>query len=148
MAERLNVRELPSTTLNQWLYIFTKGYVSNLRSRRALPNDYWSAETVEDFMRCKVINFPIGVHNEETRKDAFRTWIVAKKLTDDKDKEKKYLFVVRYNPRSQTVTYVKSMCISVDSRVETLGLLEHINLGTVQVIITSFGDGYCFDFKF
>ena len=31
-----------------------QGYVSNLRSRRALPNDYWTAETVEDYMRCKV----------------------------------------------------------------------------------------------
>ena len=67
MAERLNVRERDLTTLNQWLYIFKKGYVNILRSRRALPNDYWTAETVEDYMRCKVINFPIGVHNEEMR---------------------------------------------------------------------------------
>ncbi len=22
--------------------------------RRAMPNDYWTAETVEDYMRCKV----------------------------------------------------------------------------------------------
>ena len=29
--------------------------MSNLRSRRALPNDYWTADTVEDYMRCKVI---------------------------------------------------------------------------------------------
>jgi hypothetical protein len=36
-----------------------QGYVSNLRSRRALPNDYWTAETVEDYMRCKV-----GGHTE------------------------------------------------------------------------------------
>ena len=119
--------------LNQWLYIFTKGYVSNLRSRRALPNDYWSAKTVRDFMRCKVINFPIGVHNEETRRDAFRTWIVGRKHTDEKDKEKKNLFVVRYNPLSQTITYVKSMLIFVDTRVETLGFMEHINLGSVEV---------------
>ena len=48
MAERLNVRERDLTTLNQWLYIFKKGYVNILRSRRALPNDYWTAETVED----------------------------------------------------------------------------------------------------
>ena len=137
MAKRLNVRDLDLTTLNQWLYIFTKGYVSNLRSRRALPNDYWTAETVEDYMRCKVINFPIGVHNEESRRDAFRTWIVAKKLADEKEKEKKNLFVVRYNPLSQSITYVKNICIHVDTRVETLGLLEHINLGTVQVITTT-----------
>jgi len=133
MAERLNVRERDLTTLNQWLYIFTKGYVSNLRSRRALPNDYWTAETVEDYMRCKVINFPIGVHNEEMRRDAFRTWIVARKLADEKEKEKKNLFVVSYNPVNQKLTYVKNMCIHVDTKVETLGLLEHINLGTVQV---------------
>ena len=42
------------------------------RSRRAIPNDYWTAETVEDYMRCKVINFPIGVQNEAMRRDAFR----------------------------------------------------------------------------
>jgi len=40
--------------------------------RRAMPNDYWTADTVEDYMRCKVINFPIGVHNEAMRRDAFR----------------------------------------------------------------------------
>ena len=28
--------------------------MSSLRSARALPNDYWTAETVEDYMRCKV----------------------------------------------------------------------------------------------
>ena len=38
-----------------------------------MPNDYWTAETVEDYMRCKVINFPIGVHNEAMRRDAFRS---------------------------------------------------------------------------
>ena len=31
--------------------------MSSLRSARALPNDYWTAETVEDYMRCKVQNF-------------------------------------------------------------------------------------------
>ena len=133
MSERLDVRERDLTTLNQWLYIFTKGFVSNLRSRRALPNDYWTAETVEDYMRCKVINFPIGVHNEEMRRDAFRTWIVSRKLVEEKEKEKKNLFVVSYNPESQEVKYIKNMCIHVETKVETLGLLEHINLGTVQV---------------
>ena len=133
MSEKLDVRERDLTTLNQWLYIFTKGFVSNLRSRRALPNDYWTAETVEDYMRCKVINFPIGVHNEEMRRDAFRTWIVSRKLVEEKEKEKKNLFVVSYNPESQEVKYIKNMCVHVETKVETLGLLEHINLGTVQV---------------
>ena len=40
--------------------------------RRAMPNDYWTAESVEDYMRCKVINFPIGVQNEAMRRNAFR----------------------------------------------------------------------------
>ena len=31
--------------------------MSSLRSARALPNDYWTAETVEDYMRCKVQHF-------------------------------------------------------------------------------------------
>ena len=133
MSERLDVRDRDTTSLNQWLYIFTKGYVSNLRSRRALPNDYWTAETVEDYMRCKVINFPIGVHNEEMRRDAFRTWIVARKLADEKEKEKKNLFVVTYNPITKEIKFVKNMCLNVDTKVETLGLLEHINLGTVNI---------------
>ena len=133
MAERLNVRERDLTTLNQWLYIFTKGYVSNLRSRRALPNDYWTAETVEDYMRCKVINFPIGVHNEEMRRDAFRTWIISRKLADEREKDKKNLFVCTYNPSTQEVSFVKNICLNVETKVETLGLLEHINLGTVKI---------------
>ena len=133
IAEKLEIRDGEHTTLSQWLYIFTKGYVSNLRSRRALPNDYWTAETVEDYMRCKVINFPIGVHNEEMRRDAFRTWIVSRKLVEEKEKEKKNLFVVSYNPENQEVKYIKNMCVHVETKVETLGLLEHINLGTVQV---------------
>ena len=133
MSEKLDVKERDLTTMNQWLYIFTKGFVSNLRSRRALPNDYWTAETVEDYMRCKVINFPIGVHNEEMRRDAFRTWIVSRKLVEEKEKEKKNLFVVSYNPENQEVKYIKNMCVHVETKVETLGLLEHINLGTVQV---------------
>ena len=89
IAEKLNVKERDVANLSQWLYIFTKGYVSNLRSRRALPNDYWTAESVEDYMRCKVINFPIGVHNEEMRRDAFRTWIISRKLADEREKDKK-----------------------------------------------------------
>merc|ERR1712142_9237 len=133
IAEKLNVKERDVATLNQWLYIFTKGYVSNLRSRRALPNDYWTAETVEDYMRCKVINFPIGVHNEEMRRDAFRTWIISRKLADEKEKDKKNLFVCTYNPVTQEVKYVKNICIHVETKVETLGLMEHINLGTIGV---------------
>ena len=75
IANKLEIKERDSLpSLSQWLYIFTKvrlssltkpfqteskwalfqGYVSNLRSRRALPNDYWTADTVEDYMRCKV----------------------------------------------------------------------------------------------
>eukprot|EP00092_Neocalanus_flemingeri_P017251 GFUD01018654.1.p1 GENE.GFUD01018654.1~~GFUD01018654.1.p1 ORF type:complete len:659 (-),score=173.57 GFUD01018654.1:257-2050(-) len=133
IAEKLSVKERDVATLSQWLYIFTKGYVSNLRSRRALPNDYWTAETVEDYMRCKVINFPIGVHNEEMRRDAFRTWIISRKLADEKEKDKKNLFVCTYNPSTQVVKYVKNICLHVDTKVETLGLLEHINLGTVNI---------------
>ena len=57
ISSKLGVKDREVTELNQWLYIFTKGYVSNLRSRRALPNDYWTADTVEDYMRCKVANF-------------------------------------------------------------------------------------------
>jgi len=133
IAEQLSVRERNATTLSQWLYIFTKGYVSNLRSRRALPNDYWTADTVEDYMRCKVINYPIGVHNEGMRRDAFRTWIISRKLADEKEKDKKNLFVCSYNPTSQQVKYVKNICLSVETKVETLGLLEHINLGTIKV---------------
>ena len=133
IAEKLSVKDRDVSTLSQWLYIFTKGYVSNLRSRRALPNDYWTAETVEDYMRCKVINFPIGVHNEEMRRDAFRTWIISRKLADEKEKDKKNLFVCTYNPITQEVKYVKNICIHVETKVETLGLMEHINLGTVGV---------------
>jgi hypothetical protein len=140
IAEKLSVKERDVATLNQWLYIFTKGYVSNLRSRRALPNDYWTAETVEDYMRCKVINFPIGVHNEEMRRDAFRTWIISRKLADEKEKDKKNLFVCTYNPSSQEVKYVKNISIHVDTKVETLGLLEHINLGTVNITEQFFND--------
>ena len=134
IANKLQIKERDSLpSLSQWLYIFTKGYVSNLRSRRALPNDYWTAETVEDYMRCKVINFPIGVHNEEMRRDAFRTWIISRKLADEREKDKKNLFVCTYNPTSCQVNFVKNFCLNVDTKVETLGLLEHINLGTVKI---------------
>ena len=34
-----------------------KGYVSSLRSACALPNDCWTAGTVEDYMRFKVKHF-------------------------------------------------------------------------------------------
>ena len=37
--------------------------MSSLRSARALPNDYWTAETVEDYMRCKVSISIIHVEN-------------------------------------------------------------------------------------
>ena len=38
--------------------------MSSLRSARALPNDYWTAETVEDYMRCKVFHFNDYAHVE------------------------------------------------------------------------------------
>merc|ERR1712130_307282 len=133
IARKLDIKENDNASLSQWLYIFTKGYVSNLRSRRALPNDYWTAETVEDYMRCKVINFPIGVQNEEMRRDAFRTWIISRKLADEREKDKKNLFVCTYNPSTQEVNFVKNICLNVETKVETLGLLEHINLGTVKI---------------
>ena len=104
MAKRLNVRELDLTTLNQWLYIFTKGYVSNLRSRRALPNDYWTAETLEDFMRCKAINFPIGDGVEQERvRDFFKTWIIGRRLSTEQEQHKKNLFVVKYNKNTRFI---------------------------------------------
>ena len=84
-----------------------------------------------------MINYPIGVHNEGMRRDAFRTWIISRKLADEKEKDKKNLFVCNYNPTTQEVKYVKNICLSVETKVETLGLLEHINLGTVQVIRTA-----------
>ena len=82
-----------------------QGYVSSLRSARALPNDYWTAETVEDYMRCKVaevlgrkilsskscscttmdfqvINFPIGVSNPLARRGAFKTWILSRSVEE------------------------------------------------------------------
>lgn len=130
-------QELSPNILTQWLYIFTKGFVSNLRSRRALPNDYWTAETMEDFMRCKVINFPIGVLNETRRRDAFKTWVIARMASElkmkQKEKDKKTLFVCSYNPTSKEVKYVKNIWVTVETGVETLGLMEHMNLGKVEV---------------
>jgi len=131
-------QEVSPNILTQWLYIFTKGFVSNLRSRRALPNDYWTADTMEDFMRCKVINFPIGVLNETRRRDAFKTWVIANMASElkMKDKDKKTLFVVTYNPTSKEVKYVRNICVTVICGVETLGLMEHMNLGKVEVTDT------------
>ena len=43
-----------------------------------------------------MINYPIGVHNEGMRRDAFRTWIISRKLADEKEKDKKNLFVCNY----------------------------------------------------
>merc|ERR1719319_1814548 len=117
----------------KWHYIFTKGYVNTLRSRRAMPGDYWTATTVEDYMRCKVINYPIGVQNEAVRRDAFKTWILGNKSMEDGEKNKKGLFVVIFDPNTQDVKFVKNFSLSVNSKVETLALLEHINLGTFLV---------------
>jgi len=133
IAEKLGSKDLNLLDLQQWLYIFTKGYVSNFRSRRALPNDYWTAETVGDYMRCKVINFPIGVQNEEMRRDAFRTWIISRKMADEKEKDKKNLFVCTYNPITQRVKYAKNFSVNVDTKVESLGLMEYITLGRLKI---------------
>jgi len=133
IAKELKMSFSTTQPPSQWLYIFTKGYVSNLRSRRAMPNDYWTAETVEDYMRCKVINFPIGVQNEAMRRDAFRTWIISRKIADDKEKDKKNVFVCTYNPDLQEVKFLKTHSLPVETKVETLGLLEHISLGSVKV---------------
>ena len=93
--------DTPPDLLTQWLYIFTKGFVSNLRSHRALPNDYWMAENMEDYMRCKVINFPIAVLNEARRRDAFKTWVITRKISEVKmkDKDKNCLLYTSPSPR-------------------------------------------------
>merc|ERR1712105_276968 len=92
-------------------------------------------KNMEDYMRCKVINFPIGVLNEARRRDAFKTWIITREISDVwmKDKDKKMLFVCTFNPVSQEIKYVKNICVTVETKVETLGQKEHMNLGTVKV---------------
>ena len=56
-SPHLQMKLLPKNTLYHSAHLPpNQGYVSSLRSARALPNDYWTAETVEDYMRCKVLN--------------------------------------------------------------------------------------------
>ena len=104
MANKIQIPDKDILFLDIWLYIFTKGYVSNLRSRRALPNDYWTAETLEDFMRCKAINFPIGDGVEQERvRDFFKTWIIGRRLSTEQEQHKKNLFVVKYNKNTRFI---------------------------------------------
>merc|ERR1711874_886313 len=69
------------------------------------------------------------------RRDAFKTWVITRKISEVKmkDKDKKTLFVCTFNPVSQEIKYVKNICVTVETKVETLGLMEHMNLGTVKV---------------
>ena len=53
-------------------------------------------------------------------------------MSDEKQKDKKNLFVVTYNPETKERKFVKSMSLHVDTRVETLAFSEHINLGIVR----------------
>ena len=67
------------------------------------------------------------------RRDAFRTWIISRKLADEREKDKKNLFVCTYNPSTSEVNFVKNICLNVETKTETLGILEHINLGTIKI---------------
>ena len=53
-------------------------------------------------------------------------------MSDEKQKDKKNLFVVTYNPETKERKFVKSMSLHVDTRVETLAFSEHINLGIAR----------------
>ena len=61
------------------------------------------------------------------------SFFISRKLADEREKDKKNLFVCTYNPTTQGVNFVKNICLNVETKVETLGLLEHINLGTVKI---------------
>ena len=138
MAERLNFgnRGPERLRLNYSIYIFTKGYVSNLRSKKSVRNEIWEAQTMEDFQRCKVMNFPIGMDNVdmESRRKAFNTLIVDREVRKE-NAEQKELFVVRYNPSSKNITFVKRLQIQAThmSGMVTLGHTEGIQLGCVMV---------------
>ncbi len=111
-----------------WVYLFSKGYVSNLRCRRALPNDYWSAKSVEDFMRCKIINFPNSVSEA-----FFKTWIIGRRLATYQERHKKNLFVCRYNVNTREVIYKGNVSLIVQSKIETLQNSEFLDLGYLNV---------------
>ena len=108
-----------------WHYIFTKGFVGILRSSRATPGETWTATTVSDYLRCKVINHPIGVDNAALRRSAFKTWIIAEKEVEEEvgaaNRKEKRMFVCTYNPNNQTVTFAKKFTMSVEAKTETLG---------------------------
>ena len=137
MAKTLNMENFRvyahgGSELRHWLYKFNKGFFTDLRSRRAVTNQYWTAETFEDYMRYKSTRFPIGLSNADCRRDAFETLIVTRR-EDARGRTQKWLFVARYNPFSQGISYVKKIVFEVVPRMETLGLNEHISLGTVEV---------------
>ena len=52
----------------------------------------------------------------DSKEDTFSSWIVDYKLA--KDSKFMILFVVRYNPLSEELTYVKSMVSPITSKVE------------------------------
>ena len=107
-----------------WHYIFTKGFVGILRSSRATPGETWTATTVSDYLRCKVINHPIGVDNAVLRRSAFKTWIIAEKEAEEVGRKEKRMFVCTYSPLTETVTYAKKFSFSVEAKTETLGMYE------------------------
>ena len=107
-----------------WHYIFTKGFVGILRSSRATPGETWTATTVSDYLRCKVINHPIGVDNAVLRRSAFKTWIIAEKEAEEVGRKEKRMFVCTYSPVTETVTYAKKFSFSVEAKTETLGMYE------------------------
>ena len=110
-----------------WHYIFTKGFVGILRSSRATPGETWTATTVSDYLRCKVINHPIGVDNALLRRSAFKTWIIAEKEVEEVGRKEKRMFVCTYSPVTETVTYAKKFSFSVEAKTETLGMYHPTN---------------------
>ena len=70
--------------------------MSNLRSRRALPNDYWTADTVEDYMRCKVVLFILCLHS-------CKIHVKQGKLTATVIADQKVRFLKRVNQANTTL---------------------------------------------
>ena len=129
MAKTLNMENFRvyahgGSELRHWLYKFNKGFFTDLRSRRAVTNQYWTAETFEDYMRYKSTRFPIGLSNADCRRDAFETLIVTRR-EEARGRTQKWLFVARYNPFSQGISYVKKIVFEVVPRMETLGLNDN-----------------------
>ena len=55
ICEGLKVKKSAVSEFCYWHYIFTKGFVGILRSSRATPGETWTATTVSDYLRCKVV---------------------------------------------------------------------------------------------